>query len=85
MANYVKVTPTVAKKLGVDKIRYKVADGNYLLWQCDLMCVSGQYLDDKIKTVGGAKLTNTEAKAEMDGNVVTPAHVYTPEEFCDNE
>ena len=39
MANYVKVTPAVANKLGVDKIRYKVADGNYLLWQCDLTCV----------------------------------------------
>lgn len=84
MANYVKVTPAVAKKLGVDKIRNKVADGNYLLWQCDLTCVEGQFLDDKVKTVGGAKLTNSEAREEMDGNI-TPSEVYTPEEYLENE
>lgn len=81
MGVYIKVTPMVASKLGYVEFRNKTADGNYLLWQSDIMSVNGGSLNERIERVGGAKLSPVEAKAETDGRVETPAYCYTPVEY----
>lgn len=81
MAYYIKVTPAIARHLRLTEIRNKTADGNYLLWQADIASFPGKTISDRAAYVGGACLTATCAKREIDGNLSSPALVSTPKEF----
>lgn len=74
---YIKVTPSVAQALGVKGIRNKTADGNYLLWQADLITIPALSVEEKAAKVGGVALTPNQAKEEIDG-VDYPVTVSDP-------
>lgn len=78
MANYIKVTEAVAKHLGLDGIRNRTADGNYLLWQADVLRFPGDGLLQKAAYCGGVVLTPNAAKEEIDV-VPIPVRVTVPE------
>ena len=82
MPYYVKVTPEVKKQILPEYVvKPKAADGNYLLFQSDLIGVEGNTLKDRADRVGGALLTPDERKAEGNGTADPPAKCYTPEEY----
>lgn len=81
MAYYVKVKPAVKERVIPPTITgKKAADGNIILFQSDLNGVYGLTLSDRAAAVGGALLTNEQAKAEIDGTCEHPAECYDPEE-----
>ncbi len=82
MPYYVKVTPTAKEQILPDYVvKPKAKDGNYLLFQTDLIGIEGATLSDRVANVGGALLTPAECKAERLGTVSTPAECYTPVAF----
>lgn len=82
MPYYVKVTPQVRNKILPDCTKKpKSKDGNYLLFQGDLIGIKGNTLSERVSNVGGALLTPAECKAEREGTVDSPAHCYTPAEY----
>lgn len=82
MPYYVKVTPEVKSQILPDNVKKpKAKDGNYILFQNDLIGIKGNTLQERVNNVGGALLTPAERKAEGDGTVEYPAHCYTPEEY----
>lgn len=82
MPYYVKVTPQVRDKiLPAYTVKPQAKDGNYLLFQKDLIGLKGNTLSERVKNVGGALLTPAQCKAERDGTVEAPAYCYTPEEY----
>lgn len=82
MPYYVKVTPEVKKQILPDYVvKPKAKDGNYLLFQSDLIGVPGNTLQERVDHVGGALLTPDERRAEGLGTVETPAKCYTPVEY----
>lgn len=82
MPYYVKVTPEVRNKILPDYTKKpKAKDGNYLLFQSDLIGIKGNTLSERVANVGGALLTPAECKAERDGTVDSPAHCFTPAEY----
>ena len=82
MPYYVKVTPQVRNKILPDYTKKpKSKDGNYLLFQSDLIGIKGNTLSERVANVGGALLTPAECKAERDGTVDSPAHCFTPAEY----
>ena len=86
MPYYVKVTPQVRNKILPDYTKKpKSKDGNYLLFQSDLIGIKGNTLSERVENVGGALLTPAECKAERDGTVNSPAYCYTPAEYSDEE
>lgn len=80
MANYIKVTEKVAASMGLTSIRNKTADGNYLLWQADVLRFPGDDIFSRAAYCGGAVLTPNAAKEEVDGTD-HPVKVATPERF----
>jgi len=80
MANYIKVSPVVAKVLGLRDIRNKTKDGNYLLWQADVLGLPGDNIVARAAYCGGAVLTPNVAKDEIDG-IENPIKVEVTEEF----
>lgn len=86
MPYYVKVTPEVKSQILPDNVKKPMAkDGNYLLFQNDLIGIKGNTLQERVSNVGGALLTPAERKAEGDGTVEFPAHCYTPKEYGGTE
>lgn len=82
MPYYVKVTPQVRNKILPDYTKKpKAKDGNYLLFQSDLIGIKGNTLSERVANVGGALLTPAECKAERDGTVDSPAYCFTPAEY----
>lgn len=82
MPYYVKVTPQVRNKILPDCTKKpKSKDGNYLLFQGELIGIKGNTLSERVSNVGGALLTPDECKAERDGTVDSPAYCYTPAEY----
>lgn len=82
MPYYVKVTPQVRNKiLPAYTVKPQAKDGNYLLFQKDLIGLKGNTLSERVKNVGGALLTPAQCKAEREGTVESPAYCYTPEEY----
>lgn len=67
MANYIKVTEKVAASMGLTSIRNKTADGNYLLWQADVLRFPGDDIFSRAAYCGGAVLTPNAAKEEVEG------------------
>lgn len=71
MARYIKVNPLVADYLNLCNDRNTVKDGNYLLWQADMLRFGPlTQLTETLKQIGGLALMPHEAKEEQDGIVV---------------
>ena len=71
MARYIKVNPLVADYLNLCNDRSTVKDGNYLLWQADMLRFGPlTQLTETLKQIGGLALMPHEAKEEQDGTVV---------------
>ena len=83
---FVKVSPYVAKKMQLDQLRFKTADGNYLLRQSDMMVFGPLFrLEEHAARIGGVVLRDSEAAANQRGEVNTPLPVPTDPEFIDPE
>lgn len=82
MARYIKANHLVAEFLHVENDRNRVTDGNYLLWQADIL-VFGKLIDlpEILAQIGGLALMAHEAKEEQDGTVVRPLPVATDPRF----
>ena len=82
MARYIKATPLVAQHLCLENDRNRVTDGNYLLWQADMLAF-GKLTDLSIilEQIGAIALAAHEAKQEQDGTVVRPLPIATDPRF----
>lgn len=79
MARYIKVNPKVAEYLHLTTDRNKVADGNYLLWQADMLAFGRlSELPEILTKIGGISLQAHEAREEQDGTVTRK--LPTPED-----
>lgn len=73
MARYIKANPKVAKFLNLESDRNTVKDGNYLLWQADMLAFGPlTQLADTLQQIGGIALLPHEAREEQDGTVTRP-------------
>ena len=71
MARYIKANPKVAKYLHLENDRNQVKDGNYLLWQADMLAFGRlTELPQILEQIGGIALAAHEARQEQDGIVV---------------
>ena len=82
MARYIKANPKVAQFLRVENDRNQVKDGNYLLWQADILPL-GRLTDlpQILKQIGGIALMAHEARQEQDGTVVRELPTATDPRF----
>ena len=82
MARYIKVNPKVAQYLNLENDRNTVADGNYLLWQADMLEFGPlTELNNTLAMIGGLALMPHEAREEQDGTVIRPLPEPTDERF----
>lgn len=73
MARYIKANPKVAKFLNLESDRNTVKDGNYLLWQADMLAFGPlTQLANTLQQIGGIALLPHEAREEQDGKVTRP-------------
>ena len=71
MARYIKANPKVAQYLRVENDRNRLADGNYLLWQSDMLEFGRlTNLPSILSQIGAIVLAAHEAKEEQDGTVL---------------
>ena len=82
MARYIKANPKVAEFLHLENDRNRVTDGNYLLWQADILAF-GKLIDlpEILEQIGGIALLAHEAREEQDGTVVRPLPTATDPRF----
>lgn len=82
MARYIKANPKVAQFLRVENDRNQVSDGNYLLWQADMLAF-GTLVDLPmiLQQIGGISLMAHEARQEQDGAVVRELPTATDPRF----
>ena len=82
MARYIKANPKVAQFLRVEKDRNQVKDGNYLLWQADILPL-GRLTDlpQILEQIGGIALMAHEARQEQDGTVLRELPTATDPRF----
>ena len=82
MARYIKANPKVADFLGLKRDRNTVTDGNYLLWQADILPFGPlTQLPEILTQIGGIALLPHEAREEQDGTVTRPLPVATDPRF----
>ena len=82
MARYIKANPTVAQFLRVENDRNRVKDGNYLLWQADILPLGRlTELPQILEQIGGIVLMAHEARQEQDGTVVRELPTATDPRF----
>ncbi len=82
MARYIKANRKVANYLHLENDRLQLKDGNYILWQGDMLAFGPlPLLNDTLAQIGGIALMPHEAKQEQDGSVVRPLPVATDERF----
>ena len=82
MARYIKANPKVAQFLRVENDRNQVKDGNYLLWQADILPLGGlTELPQILEQIGGIALMAHEARQEQDGTVVRELPTATDPRF----
>ena len=82
MARYIKANPKVAKFLNLESDRNTVKDGNYLLWQSDMLKFGPlTQLADTLTQIGAIALLAHEAKEEQDGTATRPLPQATDERF----
>ena len=82
MARYIKANPKVAQFLRVENDRNQVKDGNYLLWQADILPL-GRLTDlpQILEQIGGIALMAHEARQEQDGTIVRELPTATDPRF----
>lgn len=85
MAKYIKANPKVARYLRVENDRNQVADGNYLLWQADMLAF-GKLTDlpSILEQIGGLALQAHEAREEQDGTVLRKLPTATDPRFIED-
>ena len=82
MARYIKANPKVAQFLRVENDRNQVSDGNYLLWQADILPLGRlTELPQILEQIGGIALMAHEARQEQDGTVVRELPTATDPRF----
>ena len=82
MARYIKANPKVAAFLGLTRDRNTVKDGNYLLWQADMLAFGPlTQLQETLTQIGGLALLAHEAREEQDGTVSRPLPIPTDPRF----
>ena len=82
MARYIKANPKVATFLGLTRDRNTVKDGNYLLWQADMLAFGPlTQLQETLTQIGGLALLAHEAREEQDGTVTRPLPTPTDPRF----
>lgn len=82
MARYIKANPLVAQYLQLEDERNKVSDGNYLLWQNDMLKFGPlTQLNDILVKIGGIALMPHEARSEQDGTICRPLPRATDARF----
>ena len=82
MARYIKANPKVAAFLGLMRDRNTVKDGNYLLWQADMLAFGPlTQLQETLAQIGGLALLAHEAREEQDGTVTRPLPTPTDPRF----
>lgn len=82
MARYIKANPKVAKYLHLENDRNQVKDGNYLLWQADMLAFGKlTELPEILEKIGGIALQAYEARQEQDGTVCRELPTATDSRF----
>ncbi len=82
MARYIKANPLVAKFLNLQNDRLALKDGNYILWQSDMLAFGPLVrLNDTLTAIGAISLMPHEAKEEQDGAVTRPLPEATDPRF----
>ena len=82
MARYIKANPKVAQFLRVENDRNQVKDGNYLLWQADILPLGRlSDLPQILAQIGGIALMAHEARQEQDGTVLRELPTATDPRF----
>lgn len=82
MARYIKANPKVAQFLRVENDRNRVKDGNYLLWQADILPLGRlTELPQILEQIGGIALMAHEARQEQDGTVLRELPTATDPRF----
>lgn len=82
MARYIKVNPKVAQYLHLESDRNRVKDGNYLLWQADILPFGRlTELPEILERIGGVALLAGEARQEQDGTIIHELPEATDEAF----
>lgn len=82
MARYIKANPLVAEYLQLKNDRNTVSDGNYLLWQNDMLKFGPlTQLTETLAKIGGISLMPHEARQEQDGTVVRTLPIATDSRF----
>lgn len=82
MARYIKANPKVVAYLNLNRIRNKVKDGNYLLWQSDMLSFGPlTQLSQILTQIGAIALLPYEARQEQDGTITRPLPQATDERF----
>lgn len=85
MARYIKVNPKVARHLRLENDRNQVADGNYLLWQADMLAFGRlTELPSILAQIGGISLQAHEAREEQDGTVLRKLPIATDPRFVED-
>ena len=82
MARYIKANPKVAVYLHLENDRNTVKDGNYLLWQGDMLAFGPlTQLTETLEQIGGIALLAHEAREEQEGTVTRELPIATDERF----
>ena len=82
MARYIKANPKVAAFLHLENDRNTVKDGNYLLWQGDMLAFGPlTQLSVTLEQIGGVALLAHEAREEQEGVVIRELPTATDERF----
>lgn len=82
MARYIKANPKVVAYLNLSRIRNKVKDGNYLLWQSDMLSFGPlTQLSQILTQIGAIALLPYEARQEQDGTITRTLPQATDERF----
>ena len=82
MARYIKANPKVAAYLHLENDRNMVKDGNYLLWQGDMLAFGPlTQLSVTLEQIGGIALLAHEAREEQEGTVTRELPIAADERF----
>lgn len=82
MARYIKVNPLVAKHLNLQNDRLMVSDGNFILWQADMLAFGPLIrLSETLAAIGAVALMPHEAREEQDGVNLRPLPKATDPRF----
>lgn len=86
MAYYVKVNRKVHDFLALPNRPLQLPDGNFLLWQADMLAFGPLWkLPETCAAIGAVALTPQQAAAEQRGITVTPLPVATDPRFIIDE